>query len=103
MTRLDLYMFDGTPMNPLFLAYSPPQMLPTITMNPTEAAPTPTPGAKVKRGEQTQYDIPLNIGAKHIKREERGLGKHPLERVNLNVVWWVGVGMCVFGGAAYLL
>lgn len=103
MTRLDLYQFDGTPMNPLFLAYSPPQMLPTITMNPTAAAAAPTAGAKAKRGEKTQYDIPLNINAQHIKRDGRGLGKHALERVDVNMVWWVGVGMCVFGGAAYLL
>src|SRR5689334_16118379 len=99
MTRLDLYQFDGTPMNPLFLAYSPPQMLPTITMNPTKAAAAPTGGAKAKRGEKTQYDIPLNVNAQHIKRDGRGLGKHALERVDVNMVWWVGVGMCVFGGA----
>jgi hypothetical protein len=101
MTRLDLYMFDGSPMNPMFLAFSPPQMLPTVTMNPTQSAATPT--GKAKRSSGEQYDIPLNIGADHIKRDQRGLERHVLEKVNLNMLWWAGVGMTLFGGAAYLL
>lgn len=36
--RLTLYQFDGTPLQPLYLAYSPPLMLPTVTMNPTPVA-----------------------------------------------------------------
>ena len=58
MKRLDLYQFDGAPLNPMFLAYDPPQMLPTITMNPTAAAPSATAKAKAKRGEE-QWDLPL--------------------------------------------
>ncbi|AET37877.1 Rot1p Ecym_2124 [Eremothecium cymbalariae DBVPG len=34
---LQLYQFDGAPLQPLYLAYRPPQMLPTTTLNPTEA------------------------------------------------------------------
>ncbi|ODV94469.1 hypothetical protein PACTADRAFT_51302, partial [Pachysolen tannophilus NRRL Y-2460] len=33
--KLQLYEFDGTPVQPLYLAYKPPLMLPTITLNPT--------------------------------------------------------------------
>ncbi|RDW79697.1 protein ROT1 [Coleophoma cylindrospora] len=104
LTRLDLYQFDGTPMNPLFLAYSPPLMLPTITMNPTTSAATSTATSKVKRstGEEDEleieYSLPLNKNAKHIKRDNPK--RSP---VDLNFLWWAGVGMCVFGGAAYLL
>ncbi|KAG5440432.1 hypothetical protein PCK2_000565 [Pneumocystis canis] len=32
--KLQLYQFDGTPVQPLYLAYFPPQMLPTTTLNP---------------------------------------------------------------------
>jgi hypothetical protein len=56
LKRLDLYKFDGSPMNPMFLAYNPPQMLPTITMNPTDTPPSPT--GKVKRGEE-HMELPL--------------------------------------------
>lgn len=45
--RLDLYQFDGSPLPPLYLAYKPPMMLPTITMNPTDASEaTPTSASK---------------------------------------------------------
>ncbi|KAL9032378.1 MAG: hypothetical protein Q9214_007996, partial [Letrouitia sp. 1 TL-2023] len=51
-TRLNLYGFDGAPMNPMYLAYKPPEMLPTKTLNPTsnsEKGSQPTNKNKVKR------------------------------------------------------
>jgi hypothetical protein len=97
MTRLDLYQFDGTPMNPMFLAYSPPQMLPTVTMNPTT---TVTASAKAKRTVGASAQEALNKDALHIKRDfERAL----IHRIDLNMLWWAGVGMIIFGGTAYLL
>ena len=43
---------------------------------------------------------PLNANAPHIKRDfERSL----VHRIDLNMLWWAGVGMTIFGGAAYLL
>jgi len=98
LTRLDLYGFDGKPMNPMFLAYSPPQMLPTITMNPTET-PAPAATGKVKRGEEAA--VPFNKNAMHIKRD---VSEQPFyTRFDMNMIWWAGVGMTIFGGAAYLL
>ncbi|KAH3687960.1 hypothetical protein WICPIJ_001057 [Wickerhamomyces pijperi] len=53
--KLTLYAFDGTPVQPLYLAYRPAMMLPTETLNPTEAADTSSGSvlesakAKVKR------------------------------------------------------
>jgi len=85
-------------MNPMFKAYSPPQMLPTITMNPTTAPAVAT--AKAKRGEE-QYDLPLNKNAAHLKRD--GISQPLIHRIDLNVLWWAGVGMTIFGGAAYLM
>ena len=49
--RLNLARFDGSPMNPMFLVYSPPQMLPTETLNPTSTSgPAATGKSRVKRG-----------------------------------------------------
>lgn len=98
MTRLDLYQFDGTPIHPMFLAFSPPQMLPTVTMNPT-AEPT---GKKAKRtaGAGEELAEPLNKNAMHVKRDfERPM----YQRIDPAMVWWAGIGMTLFGGAAYLL
>jgi hypothetical protein len=100
MTRLDLYMFDGSPLNPMFLAYSPPVMLPTVTLNPTATATAAATG-KAKRDFIGEYALPLNKDAVHIKR---GLEPQPLwNRLDLNILWWGGIGMTLFGGAAYLL
>jgi hypothetical protein len=100
LTRLDLYQFDDTPMNPMFLAFSPPQMLPTVTMNPTPTATTSGGKSKRTAGAGEEMNPPLNANAPHIKRDmERSL----IHRIDLNMVWWAGVGMTIFGGAAYLL
>jgi hypothetical protein len=88
----------------MFLAYSPPQMLPTVTMNPTAtstSASTATAKAK-RRGLEDLLTFPLNKDAKHVKRD----GPTPqslLQRVNLNILWWTGIAMTLFGGAAYLM
>ena len=91
--RLDLLKFDGSPMNPMFLMYSPPQMLPTSTLNPT-ATPTATSQSRVKRdldsmGEETQ---PLNKDA--ILR--------PKGSYNADTVWWTGVCFTALGGLIYM-
>ncbi|CZT43794.1 probable Protein rot1 [Rhynchosporium secalis] len=97
LTRLDLYQFDGAPIQPMYLAFTPPQMLPTITMNPIS---TGTKKAKRTAEAKHQYDVPLNKDAAHVKHDfDRPL----LHQMDVNMLWWTGVGMTVFGGVAYLL
>lgn len=43
--RLNLYKHDGSPLMPLYIAYTTPKMLPTTTLNPLVTAT-----AKAKRG-----------------------------------------------------
>ncbi|KFY09237.1 hypothetical protein V492_05562 [Pseudogymnoascus sp. VKM F-4246] len=103
--RLDLYQFDGTPIQPLYQAYSPPMMLPTVTMNPTDKADGAKETGKAKRGEgftESLYE-PLNKDAKHIKRHIAGAMDVTPGSGVADTVWWAGVGMTVLGGAAYLL
>jgi hypothetical protein len=86
----------------MFLAYSPPQMLPTITMNPTAAATAAASATgNAKRGLSEEMVVPLNKDAAHIKRgiEQPSL----IHRIDLDMVWWGGVGLTIFGGTAYLL
>lgn len=107
--RLDLYEWDGTPMNPMYLAYDPPLMLPTITMNPTGSAKKTSTStaaassskANAKRGYSgdQEYDLPLNKDAPHIKRDTESPQYLPYS----NAVWWMGIGMSLIGGVAYLL
>jgi hypothetical protein len=83
--RLDLYQADGAPLMPLYLAYSPPKMLPTTTLNPLVSA-TPKAG-KMKRG-----DLPMN----HEVLFKRTNGK-----VRADQWWWFGVLMTAGGGVMY--
>ncbi|KAI9840362.1 MAG: Reversal of tor2 lethality [Sclerophora amabilis] len=95
--RLNLYQFDGTPMNPMFLVYKPPQMLPTKTMNPTAAktgSKSSTKTANSKRGlaEDDEITVPLNINA--IKKRS--------EPIDADKWWWIGVGLSILGGVGYI-
>jgi hypothetical protein len=83
--RLDLYQADGAPLMPLYLAYSPPKMLPTTTLNPLVTATAKA--GKTKRG-----DLPLN----HEVLFKRSPGK-----VRADQWWWFGVFMTAGGGVMY--
>lgn len=90
--RLDLFQFDGSPQQPLYLAYSPPQMLPTTTLNPTATA---TATGKAKRADpqvRLQSDEPMNKDAII----------HPSEPYNADKIWWAGVGLIAVGSALYM-
>lgn len=50
---LQLYQFDGSKMQPLFLAYQPPLMLPTETLNPTDGSKGKR--SNVRRSLENQY------------------------------------------------
>jgi hypothetical protein len=97
--RLDLYEFNGSPMNPMYIAYNPPLMLPTQTMNPTttETGAAATTGASKRSIDGEELVLPLNKDAKHIKRDTDS------KPIDATWVWWTGIAMTVFGGAAYLL
>ncbi|POS86450.1 hypothetical protein EPUL_001376 [Erysiphe pulchra] len=97
--RLDLHKFDGSKLPPMYLAYKPPQMLPTVTLNPTSSA------KKMKRNTEQaddfeRLDVPLNKNAKHLVRNLR---PSPILSIDPDKVWWGGIGLTLIGGAAYLL
>ncbi|KAF1832552.1 hypothetical protein BDW02DRAFT_570941 [Decorospora gaudefroyi] len=83
--RLTLYKWDGSPMMPLYLAMSPPKMLPTTTLNPLV---TQTAAAKKsKRGE-----LPLN----HEVVYKRTPGA-----IRADQWWWAGVFLTAGGSMLY--
>ena len=79
----------------MFLAYSPPQMLPTSTLNPTATA-------SATGGKAT--------GNSRVKRSLDGIespNKHailsPADPFNADRWWWVGVGLTAVGTMLYML
>lgn len=94
MQRLNLFQYDGAPLNPMWLAYSPtPQMLPTKTLNPTQATGAAAPTNKAKRNLGGTSE-PLNW---NVPRKQQ-----PFLYENANFLWWTAVGITAVGGASYL-
>jgi hypothetical protein len=71
---------------PLYLAFSPPQMLPTTTLNPLTTA---TAGAKAT-GKVKRSDLPFNM-----------LNKRTPQQQQADRWWWVGVFLTASGGVLY--
>lgn len=96
--RLNLFKFDGSPIQPMYLQFSPPQMLPTQTLNPTSRA-TATAKSRVKRTEGSDGDgeqVPLNSNIRMGQQKEEGL-------LNADRWWWAGVGLTALGTVMYML
>lgn len=92
--RLDLYQFDGSPLPPLYLAYKPPMMLPTMTMNPTADAVASATGGSVPTASSAQ-----SIGKK-IRRALENRSKTPAVKrkaYDVDSIWWLGLGLIGVG------
>ena len=73
---------------PLYLAMSPPQMLPTTTLNPLT---TSTAGGAKATGKVKRSQLPAN----HL------LDKRTPEMRRADTVWWLGVILTTSGGILY--
>ncbi|PRT56466.1 Protein ROT1 [Wickerhamiella sorbophila] len=110
--RLDLYKFDGSPMPPMFLAYKPPQMLPTITMNPTNGG-NPLNGQNTKTAASNDSAASTQSGSSGntrrrvrrslINRSRTTATKIKVQSSTYNVIWWTGVGMMGAGAIGWIM
>ncbi|KAK9367234.1 chaperone for protein-folding within the ER, fungal-domain-containing protein [Lipomyces kononenkoae] len=92
--QLQLYKFDGSPMNPMYLVYRPPLMLPTITMNPTASATSSATASSTANAKS------------RLKRSFENRSKtDAIKRPTIDGVfwWWIGMIMMIGGGGAFLL
>ncbi|KAF8541345.1 chaperone for protein-folding within the ER, fungal-domain-containing protein [Trichophaea hybrida] len=88
--RLNLYQFDGAPMNPMYLEYNPPQMLPTVTLDPLITA-TGT-AAKAKATAAKKIKLKRDLPGSYKKAED----------INADHVLWLGIGLTGLGLVGYL-
>jgi len=89
--RLTLYKHDGSPIMPLYLAMSLPEMLPTSTLNPLTTA---TPGGAKATGKVKRAELPLNHNV---------LVTRTPQQQQADRWWWVGVVLTASGGALYCI
>lgn len=96
MYKLQLYQFDKSLLQPLYLAYRPPMMLPTETLNPTTTSSTQATGNHKRSLRDT---VRRNLENKHrtnaVKSSPKGL-------LNSDVFWYLSVGMIGMGSVAFL-
>ncbi|KAL8873900.1 MAG: hypothetical protein Q9174_000703 [Haloplaca sp. 1 TL-2023] len=97
-TRLNLFGWDGTPLNPMYLAYRPPQMLPTQTLNPTVAPASAQPSATSKAAKRDLAGDEDGLVQEALNRHALLKQKHS---TNADRIWWLGVGMTALGGIGY--
>lgn len=87
---LQLYQFDGSQMQPLFLAYKPPLMLPTYALNPTDKASETKSSLRkrVKRSLENQYRTTAVRSSSHD---------------NYDFFWWTAVASIGIGSSILFL
>lgn len=93
--RLDLYQWDGTPMNPMYMVYTPPQILPTTTLNPLVTSTAGSGATNKPKRRSLRNDAPL------VWRTLQD-NKQVVYRIDADRLWWIGLGMTGVGGLLYL-
>jgi len=87
--RLDLFEWDGTPMQPLYLAYRPPLMLPTETLNPTEKSDATPTGQSLRKRVRRSLE-----NQKRTKAVRTSTFDH-------DFWWWSAIGLVSAGSLGY--
>jgi hypothetical protein len=87
--RLDLYEFNGAPYPPMYLAYSPPQMLDTITLNPTAGAAAAT---------ASSTSVTQKVRRSLENRSKTTAVRHTTDFTSL---WWLSITLVAVGAAGW--
>ncbi|RLV93113.1 Protein ROT1 [Spathaspora sp. JA1] len=91
---LQIYQFDGSKMQPLYLAYKPPVMLPTYALNPIDDESTTATSLP------QQQKVKRNI-KRSLENQYRTNAKRDVYNEKFDKYWWVSVG-CLGLASAYM-
>lgn len=90
--RLNLFKFDGSPMQPMYMRYKPPQMLPTTTLSPLKSTASAKANKRDLEAKSIDWMSPLK------QPETIDL----VQRIDTDRLWWIGLSMTGIGGLLYL-
>ena len=85
-------------MNPMYLAYRPPQMLPTTTLNPMQATASASATGKSNSKRGLSAEVPLDW---KVQLENKNT-QHIVQHINADRLWWFGLGLTGLGGLLYM-
>ncbi|CCK72025.1 Rot1p KNAG_0I02390 [Huiozyma naganishii CBS 8797] len=97
---LQLYQFDGSPMQPLYLAYRPPMMLPTQTLNPTSS------GANVQESQapsQAKRSLQQNVKRSLENKYRTNAELRPTAGIAWDLVWYSSAAVLGLGSVLFLV
>ncbi|AOW25774.1 protein ROT1 [Candida albicans P57072] len=94
---LQIYQFDGSKMQPLYLAYKPPVMLPTIALNPTDEASetASTLGSVSHKIKRSRMRIKRSL-----ENQYRTNAKREIYTEKFDKIWWSSV-FCLALASSY--
>lgn len=92
--KLQLYEWDGTPVQPLYLAYRPPLMLPTETLNPTESDDA-TSASATATGSSLRRKVRRSL---ENKNRTNAVRKSTFDH---DFWWWSSIGLVSVGSLSY--
>ncbi|AAS53199.2 AFL175Cp [Eremothecium gossypii ATCC 10895] len=95
---LHLFQFDGSPVQPLYLAYRPPLMLPTITLNPTDHAGATATAGPGHRKRSLGELVRAGLQDKHKTTAVRNPSLF-----NAAFYWWCSAGVIAAGTVLFFM
>ncbi|CCD26633.1 Rot1p NDAI_0I00640 [Naumovozyma dairenensis CBS 421] len=104
---LQLYQFDQSPMQPLYLAYKPPMMLPTETLNPTDTSNTVENTGTVDGASETGSLQKRSLRSM-VKRSLENRHKTSARKIqkgfwSSSIFWYIASGMLGLGSILFLM
>jgi hypothetical protein len=98
--KLSLYQWDGTPTQPLYLAYRPPMMLPTETLNPTATGDAATASASATATSNEKRSL-RSLVRRRFENRDRTNAVRKSGFDHQEFWWWGSIGMISLGSVLY--
>ncbi|KAG0654843.1 Reversal of tor2 lethality [Monosporozyma unispora] len=107
--KLLLNQFDGSPMQPLYLAYRPPMMLPTETLNPTDdssnVVETDSPNSDSNSSTNQKRDSLSHLVKRSLENKYRtnAIKKQSQSFIMSNAFWYISASIIGMGSLLFFV